>query len=170
MKQEFKAGDKVYCPSEQVQIYTLRANDCGIYPLIIKCDSFIKSFTLYGHRYSGDPMPSILHATPENHELLCKLYGVEFEAPPKPKTPKEVIQAMLDDEWEYVPLLTPITDDETEEITRLFPVLVSKSMWQNPKITHEIHALLFQNGVPVDPKTGKIIIDYIDGEIVTEQS
>ncbi|WP_080947350.1 hypothetical protein [Moraxella bovoculi] len=170
MKQEFKAGDKVYCPLLGTKVYQIEYVKNCQKELVIKNHRLVYFFDETGNPNMNykDSLPFIFHATPENHELLCKLYGVEFEAPPKPKTPKEVIQAMLDDGWEYVPLLTPIKDDETEEITRLFPVLVSKSMWQNPKITHEIHALLFQNGVPVDPKTGKIIIDYIDGEIVTE--
>lgn len=168
MKQEFKAGDKVYCPKLSLKMLEVIKNEYDEPDLSVTFNNDYVDFDECGKEVVWNKVEVVFHATPENHEMLCKLYGVEFEAPPKPKTPKEVIQAMLDDGWEYVPLLTPITDDETEEITRLFPVLVSKSMWQNPKITHEIHALLFQNGVPVDPKTGKIIIDYIDGEIVTE--
>lgn len=165
MKQEFKAGDKVYCPSEQVQIYTLRANDCEIYPLIINCDSFIKSFTLYGHRYNGDPFPSIFHATPENHEMLCKLYGVEFEAPPKPKTPKEVIQAMLDDGWVSVSCYVSNCKGRPNE-NNFGDLIISV----NGEKFKSCGVMYWDCASPVDPRTGKIIIDYIDGEIVTEQS
>lgn len=165
MKQEFKAGDKVYCPSEQVQIYTLKAGDCRTYPLVIEGDYSIKSFTLYGQRYSGDPMPSILHATPENHEMLCKLYGVEFEAPPKPKTPKEIIQAMLNSGWDCVTCYVsdfrtnPSKRDKKTLIksidgTRKFPFLDDYCSW--------IYA------TPFDLSTGRVIIDFVDGEIVTE--
>ena len=155
MKKEFKAGDKVYYPSERVQIYTLEGRDRIGYPVVI--DIILEpTFTLCGRRYIDDPLPSIFHATPENHELLCKLYGVEFEAPAKPKTPKEVIQAMLDDGWDSVPCYVS-DDDEASAIRKRIKVLIdigSIGSWD------------FY--IPFHNRTGKVIIDYIDGDIVTE--
>lgn len=39
---------------------------------------------------------NICHATPENYEMLCKLYPhIRFEAPPKPLSRDELVRAML---------------------------------------------------------------------------
>ena len=162
MKQEFKAGDKVYFPFIDGQIYTLKAHDGKSYPLIIKSDSFVKSFTLRGYQYADNQLPSIFHATPENRELLCKLYGFEFEAPPKRKEPREIIRAMLKAGYDGVPCKTDskqyrfvcvdVSDDP------YFP-FVYDSLDSNDA---------FPSATPYCYQTGKTIIDFVDGDIVTE--
>lgn len=86
--QKFKVGDKVYCPEKGINVFTLQANqDDYNYPLMINSS---ETFTKNGIQWKERTLPSIIHATEENHTMLKKLYGVEFEAPPKQKEPKGV--------------------------------------------------------------------------------
>ena len=42
------------------------------------------------------PLKACCHATPENREMLCKLYPhIEFEQPPKPLSGDDIVRAML---------------------------------------------------------------------------
>ncbi|WP_435931444.1 hypothetical protein ACSF86_08870 [Moraxella bovoculi] len=167
MKQEFKAGDKVYCPLLGTKVYqTEYAKNCQK-ELAIKNHRLVYFFDETGNPNMNykDSLPFIFHATPENHELLTKLYGVEFEAPPKPKTPKEVIQAMLDDGWVIVPCYVSDCEEKPDEYN--FGDLVTSV---NGEQFETCTGMSWGYASPVDPRTGKIIIDYVDGEIVTEQS
>lgn len=99
---EFKVGDKVYVPYYGTGIFIVSTNsyneDLDKYPLMIGA----RTFTVHGKNYDNRPLQDIFHATPENHELLEKLYGVEFEKPPALPTSREIIQAMLDRGDKYV--------------------------------------------------------------------
>lgn len=92
---EFKVNDKVYFPCYGTGIFKVEANsyneNLDKYPLMIGA----RTFTVHGKNYENRLLQDIFHATPENHELLEKLYGVEFEKPPVQPTSKEIIQAML---------------------------------------------------------------------------
>ena len=92
---EFKVGDLVYCPYYGTDVFEVQPNewdeDSDKYPLMIGD----KTFTVHGKDFDHRPLREIFHATPENHELLEKLYGIEFEKPPAPPTSKEIILAML---------------------------------------------------------------------------
>lgn len=99
---EFKAGDKVYCPTFGPKVYTAASGFDGSdphYPITVSGDTF----SVEGKLYARDLVGRLIHATPENHELLEKLYGVEFEKPPRLPTGNEVIQAMLARGDKYVP-------------------------------------------------------------------
>lgn len=97
---EFKAGDRVYNLSN-----TYSANICTLvetihvskrYPLGI-VDS-PDTFTTDGKYTTKSAIQSLVLATQENYEMLCKLFSdTPWERPPEQPTPKEVIQAMLDD-------------------------------------------------------------------------
>lgn len=162
---EFKVGDTVYCPSKTNRIHKLLDWDDSHYTLGIRDNSFLMSFTQHGVAGIYSDMPSIFHATPENHELLTKLYGVEFEVPPKHKTPKEVIQAMLNDGWRAV---TCLVNDHEPNInsSNSFPKLISRvtnTFW----VIHE--EINWVNAQPIDLKTFKKIIDYVDGKVILEE-
>lgn len=92
---EFKVGDKVYFPYYGTDIFEVKPNEFNEnlekYPLMIGS----KTFTIHGKIFDQSCLQDIFHATPENHELLEKLYGLEFEKPPVKPTSKEIILAML---------------------------------------------------------------------------
>lgn len=163
MKQEFKAGDKVYCPeiSNTVHILTDICCKSKTYEVRTSEGNYIH-VDEYG-RYGIESFnPTIFHATPENHELLCRLYGMEFEPPPKRKEPREIIKAMLKAGYDGVPCKTDskkyrfvcvnVSDDP------YFP-FVYDSLDKNDA---------FSSAIPYCYQTGKTIIDFVDGEIVTE--
>ncbi|WP_323842549.1 MULTISPECIES: hypothetical protein [unclassified Moraxella] len=153
---KFKVGDLVYCLPLTHKISKItKVNEDN--------DVFLNKagwFKNTGLNVNG--MPVILHATQENYELLSKLYpNVVFEPPPKRKEPKEIIRAMLESGWEYVPCYT----GETEKVL--------KSNHKKELIVG-IKNNYFDSwagggnkfAVPFDPKTGKTIIDFVDGEVV----
>ena len=149
MSKEFKVGDKVYYPFGGTHIYTLDSCEDDLrYPLAIIGEFNIETFTLEGFEWNRYLLPSIFHATEENHKKLSDLYGVEFEAPPEPKTSREVIQAMLDDGWDVVPVIC-IEDGE-------------KGLGYASKTYLSMFAK------PFNPKKGKIIIDYVNGQEIYE--
>ena len=84
---KFKEGDKVYFPSESNKVLTIihNGNDPE-YPITLIGYTFV--FTVYGKYIDRDPVPVLIHATPENHALLEQLYGVEFEKPPITELPE----------------------------------------------------------------------------------
>ncbi|SIS08107.1 hypothetical protein SAMN02745664_1244 [Moraxella cuniculi DSM 21768] len=98
---EFKAGDKVYFPKKSNKVLLLEKNEIvyKVYPFEV-CDTV---FTVDGKYNTRDALPLIFHATEENHELLEKLYGVEFEAPPVKPTSIEIVQALLARGDKYIP-------------------------------------------------------------------
>lgn len=165
MKQEFKVGDKVYYPSKSTKVHALHERDEEGYALFFNHNNHVCSFKSNGIEWSDEIMPTIFHATPENHELLCKLYGVEFEAPPKRKTPKEVIQAMLNSGWIGV---TCYVSDDNKRPSKHDKKSLITSINETRKFPFCGGGCWWLYATPFDLSTGKIIIDYIDGEIVTE--
>lgn len=98
---KFKAGDKVYYPPISTKVLTAEKNIYNGEVYIIRvCNS---TFTSEGKQYELDSLPTLLHATPENHALLEKLYGKEFQKPPTKPTSKDIIQALLNSGHRYVP-------------------------------------------------------------------
>lgn len=157
-KAEFEVGDKVYCPEVSHKIFTIiEFYDVDDIFLTVG-DSGLALKLLISPDETGLQLSDVLcHATPENHRML----GVEFEAPPA-KNPKEIIQAMLDDGWYLVnyriygkldnpPKHKTITKAQFGQMDNSY---FNKNAYMNVEI--------------FDPKTGKTIIDYIDGGIVTE--
>lgn len=138
---KFKIGDMVYCQAINNKISKITKANEDNYVFLNKAGWF-KNTGL-----NGNGMPIILHATQENYELLSKLYpNVAFEPPPNRKEPKEIIKAMLESGWEYV-----VVEND------------------------ECHFLVFDIDLdddrdlkPFDPKTGKVIIDFVGGKVVLE--
>lgn len=102
---KFKAGDKVYCPKLSHKVVTLQetTENFGYYPLTVIKNGTTYCFTVDGKHNSLDEVPSLHHATEENHALLEKLYGMKFEAPPIKPSSKDIIQALLNSGQKYVP-------------------------------------------------------------------
>lgn len=80
------------------------------------------------------------------------------------KLPKDIVQAMFDDGWKQIPCCVsdikenPVNLLSTDLLIRIhlgnFPYYCTNDKWK------------YVN--PFDPKTGKIIVDYVDGKIITE--
>ena len=83
---KFKVGDKVYCSGFSVLFKVLKvANTNGV--LLEHC-------AFEGGMYADAKY--VCHATPENYELLCKLYPhIEFERPPKPLSGIELAKKLI---------------------------------------------------------------------------
>ena len=169
---KFKAGDKVYYPSRSNKILELYHNDDPNYPLAIRGIHIANTLTLEGAEYTNHAKACVFHATVENHELLTKLYGVEFEEPPKPKTAKEVIKAMLEDDHKYVICYVgdifedgfKVTEEEiinAGEIDIISEVSDDSAPFKSKYFHHE-------RAIPFDTKSGKKIVDYINSQIVLD--
>ena len=96
MSKKFKVGDKVYFPHFGTNILTFLQNARSSSLLAFEQPNKLISITKDGKIWDAQGMVSgIVHATPENHDLLEQLYGVEFEKPPVKPTSREIIKAML---------------------------------------------------------------------------
>lgn len=81
---KFKVGDKVYIPNIK-NLCTIR-ND----------EKVITSDGQYYCNLSDSHDLCFVLATPENYEMLCKLYPyIKFEQPPKPLSGDDIVKAML---------------------------------------------------------------------------
>lgn len=161
---EFKAGDKVYI--------LLGGYPPKIYPLVecihsekhpLGLISTLDTFTKDGKFTVDSAIPSLVLATQENYEMLCKLFpDTPWEEPHKKPTPREIVERMLEDGWKSVPCY--VKDNERnapvrrliEEVTlgRYSPYYDGMFEWRFCK--------------PYDPKTDKVIVDYVDGEVILE--
>lgn len=104
---KFKVGDKVYFPRLSNKLCVIDQGQEDDYvdevngskalaemqsDLDFVYDQKTKSW-LWNEK---DCAPQLLHATPENYEMLCKLYPhIEFEAPPKPLTGIELAKKLI---------------------------------------------------------------------------
>lgn len=157
---EFNVGDLVYCLTINNKISKItEANEDN--------DVFLDKagwFKNTGLNVNG--MPFIFHATQENYELLSKLYpNVEFEPPPKRKEPKEIIKAMLDDKWNTVPCYVHNENKTPSNLNRRELILEVRDYRENSFFSD---TTIWRYATPFDPKTGKTIIDFVDGEVVLE--
>lgn len=152
---KFKVGDLVYCPEVSHKILKIDTieYDC----IYFEVGEFgLKIFTnddfLIWENW-------IFHATQENYELLSKIYpNVTFEPPPKRKEPKEIIKAMFDDGWKHIPC-------KSQHNNGLYAEVIIEYMANNGKWDGYWGV---EYTIPFDPKTGKTIIDFVDGEVVLE--
>lgn len=158
----FKAGDKIYHPlvSRDIRVLTKPAGKSEKL-LVAKEDKdnifiFEESGCEYRelHRYS-----SIFHATEENCELLSKLYGEEFEKPKSNPTPDTIVKKMLNDGYAYVICSILLPDGVVKDII---------SGYEGIAFLGEYDNYYYDEVIPLDAYTGKIIVDYIDGKPVLE--
>lgn len=94
MKDIFKHGDKVYCPTLGQEIYTVKLTNVYENPLAVngKYPVFIQEDGRQGF-YAA--LQAVFHATPENHKLLEELYKVEFEKPKRVLKGSELCKYLL---------------------------------------------------------------------------
>ena len=155
---KFKADDLVYYPTMGTQVFQLdecRGFDC--LPLCIRFDGdegVFESFTSTGFVYSTDQLPKIFHATEENHALLEKLYGKEFQKPPTKPTSRDIIKAMLERGDKCVPCYVSDVFDNPfhiHEWTFICTVAYSRFLANNKES--------YKYATPFDPKTGQPITE-----------
>ena len=95
MKQ-FKASDKVYCPHFSTGILTLVQSEKSNNLLAFEHCNKLIDITKDGKIWDSQGLVAdIFHATEEKCALLERLNGFDFEKPSILKSPKEIIQAML---------------------------------------------------------------------------
>lgn len=76
--EEFKVGDKVYCPKLGGGIYELLKNQNLLYPLGVE---YHNACDCRGNINPNSKVPDVFHATLDNKAKLESLYGIEFEEP-----------------------------------------------------------------------------------------
>lgn len=151
----FKEGDKVYFPTASNKIVKLEECEIEGFPLAIYCDEGSDSFTTKGKIFENNSNPSIFPATQEWYDKLVHVFP-NLEKPHTKKTPREIIQAMLDDGCDCVPCFVS-DDDEMTAIKKGDKVLIDMG-----------NIDCWDFCIPFHHKTSKIIVDYIDGKEVLE--
>lgn len=134
---KFKVGDKVYIPNIK-NLCTIR-NDGKV----------ITSDGQYYCNLSDSHDLCFVLATPENYEMLCKLYPhIEFEKPPKELKGSDLARAMLDKGWKYVPCyVSNYGESEAQK-----PCIVRKFSSSGQFVSD---FEFYNHAVPFDPKTGE---------------
>lgn len=155
---EFKVNDKVYFPFYGTDIFEVNPNEFNEnldkYPLMIGA----RTFTVHGKNYDNRLLQDIFHATPENHALLERLYGVEFEKPPVKPTSKEIVKAMLARGDKYV--CCWVSDNTQEPDHRCVCYLISDydgDAASFPYLTNIGDR--WKYATPFDPRTGEEITE-----------
>lgn len=143
-----KVGGKVYYPRGSNKILTTKDNPCESYPIFVRGDIGAIAFTSDGKIFTVDSNPSVFPATQEWYEKLVQTYP-DLEPPAKRKEPIEIIKEMLESGWYRVPVFA---DGHFFFVSSTFEY--TKKDWQS--------------FYPFDLKTGKAIIDFVDGKVVLE--
>lgn len=153
---KFNVGEAVYYPRATNKVLRLKDTNKSLTTRDLQVElgnisgGIPATFYKNGVHLNHGKAQEIFHATQENYELLSKLYpNVSFEPPPKRKEPREIIKAMLKSGWECVPCIFT-NENGTKQI------VIARRFDETNK------------AIPFDPKTGKTIIDFVDGEVVLE--
>ena len=159
MSKKFKVGDKVYCPMYGTSILKVFRNTSGCnldsHPLeiVVGGDDILTN----DGKIINDVIPSIFHATPENHKALEQLYGVEFEKPPVKPTSREIIKATLARGDKYV--LCRATNCESYDC---YFVLIERVFEDGGYSDSE--GAIWDSAEPINPHTGEEITELPVGE------
>ena len=126
------------------------------------------SFTRDGKTYTCDKNPTIFPATQEWYEKLVRVYP-NLETPPPPKkSSMDVIKAMLDDGYHRIPCYVSVINEEPNDemcIDLLFDIDDSGSSSTPCRCVGG----KWKYARPFDVKTGRVIVDYVDGQAVLEE-
>ena len=140
------------------------------YPIIIPMqENGKRSFTRDGKMYTCDKNPTIFPATQEWYEKLVLVYP-NLEAPPPPapkKSSMDVIKAMLDDGYSRIPCYVSVINEKPNDemcIDLLFDIDDSGSSSTPCRCVGG----KWKYARPFDVKTGRVIVDYVDGQAVLE--
>ena len=161
---KFDAGDLVYYPDKGTQVFQLEHYD-GLGPSPV-CICFydddddgddepaMESFTSEGCLLSRVELPKIFHATEENHALLEKLYGKEFQKPPTKPSSRAIIKAMLERGDKCIPCYVSDVFNNPFHIHKwVFICTISDSRF----LANNNES--WKYATPFDPKTGEPITE-----------
>jgi hypothetical protein len=157
---KFKVGDPVYLPNRAGgKILKIQDNKACHYPFFVDVVNSVNN-SLYeidrnGKTKYGNFTDVVIKATPENYELLCKLYPhIEFEQPAKELTGSDLARAMLEKGWKYVPCYVHDGSDD-EAINRKHYVSVKNETPRSGYNFSGTGANDWKYAVPIDPRTGE---------------
>lgn len=159
----FKQGDLVYCPIATNEVLKVTPSLNIRYK---DTNDYNRSIGVYddGKWTDTHHNPAIFPATQEWYDKLVHIYP-DLEKPPVKKTPKEIIQAMLDDGWDCVPCYVHDENKTPNKNNRREIISEARNYSNYPFVTDTV---AWKYAIPFDPKTGKTIVDYVDGEVVLE--
>lgn len=153
-KLKFKVGDKVYIPNIK-NLCTIR-ND----------EKVITSDGQYYCNLSDSHDLCFVLATPENYEMLCKLYPhIEFEAPPKQLTGSDLCRAIKAKGKKFIICaVSDISEEDAinnylngdEEMDVIFEI--------DDELDHPFIAIwgnLYKFAVPLSEETGEPLTEFI---------
>lgn len=157
---KFKVGDKVYCPHINNRISKI-TRDNGDGDVFLNLAGWFKDTGL-----NDNGIPIVFYATEENHTLLEKLYGIEFEKLQVRKEPKQIIQAMFNSgKWflvNYV-IYNNVNQKPKNKV-------ITKQNFHTMNFDDYFNRYAYCNIEVIDPETGKTIIDFVDGKVVLENN
>lgn len=160
-----KEGDFVYIPSAYStpqKVKSIKGTN------LFKVDYF--TFFDSGYLFQSMTNPAgkiIFPAMQEWYEKLVVIYP-NLEKPPKRKSSKEIIQAMLDSGKWYLVNYRICTN--TQQILSNKPKnkVITKQQFNLMNYDEYFNRYAYCNIEVICPNTGKVIIDYVNGEVILE--
>lgn len=151
----FKVGDKVYCAGFGVLFKVLKVENTN--SVLLEHGAF------EGGMYAD--AKHVCHATPENHEMLCKLYPhIKFEAPPKPLTGSDLCFEKLRNGKKLVMCAVSDLSDE-KAIKRLQDgdncIRIIKDCDPAPYHFIDVHGIRHGFAVPLNDETGEPLTESV---------
>lgn len=155
--QLFKEGDRVYYPLMSDKILTVKRHGKDNICIDVEPRGSML-FNINGKRTGIHMTESLFHAIQINYELLTNLYPhIQFEEP-KP-TPAAIVKKMLNDGYTYVICNILLPNNVVKDIVRGY---------DDNLLFGEYGNYDYDQVIPLDSHTGKIIIDYKEGKLVLE--
>ena len=158
---KFKAGDWVYYPTRSNSVYKVTAieEDADYLVHVLIDGNYTITFTKDGKQYNSDNIAKIFPATEENHGLLERLYGMEFETPPPISIPKQIIQDLLNKGELFVPCWAS-DDDECPTRDNMWVFICGVDNSAYPFTDTEGNYWMY--ATPFDIRTGKALVTLPD--------
>lgn len=160
----FKVGDKVYFPTGTNEVLEV-SSDLIISYLATDCVNHNVSIKKDNKFYNFHHNPSFFPATQEWYEKLVHVYP-DLEKPPVKKDSKEIIQKMLDDGWLGVSCYTSDYDKNPHRHNKIDVILEIR---EGTDYIFKTDTVSWKYARPFELKSGKDIIDYVDGKMILEE-
>lgn len=155
--QLFKEGDRVYYPLMSDKILTVKRHGKDNICIDVEPRGSML-FNINGKRTGIHMTESLFHATQINYELLTNLYPhIQFEEPIP--TSVTIVKKMLNDGYTYVICNILLTNNVVKDIVRGY---------DDNLLFGEYGNYDYDQVIPLDIYTGKIIVDYKEGKLVLE--
>lgn len=156
-----KPGDLIYCPIISNKIMKVQPK------MIIRAtdtDGRIREVVVMenGKWIDSYNNPAMFPATDYWYEKLSHVYP-NLEKPPVRKSSKDIIQAMLDDGYVQIPCLV---SDILEKPNSISSTDLLMELDESANFPFRCSGHGWKYATPFDPKTGRVIIDYVDGNVV----